>query len=646
MSDTPAAEMLFHPRDCEFAEFDQRTREIFKATVDFFETRGKRVLLEQDLERAWYSDYLDFVKREKVFATFLTPAAEADGDPDKRWDTARIAMYSKILGFYGMQYWYVWQVTILGLGPIWQSSNAAARKRAAALLDSGAIFAFGLSEKEHGADVYSTDMVLTPETGAADGYRANGGKHYIGNGNLAGMVSVFGRRGDKKIYDSSDLNRKGDDDEFEGYVFFAADSQHPAYQLRGNVVAGQMYVAAFDLDDYPVREEDILHEGPEAFHAAINTVNVGKFNLGFGAVGTCEHAFYEAINHAENRILFGHRVTEFPQVKQLVTDTFARLMAMKLYSERAIDYMRTGADDDRRYLLFDAIEKMNVTRNGERVVKDLADVIAARAFEKDMYFPMAMLGTFGLPRLEGTVHVNMALALKFMANYLFNPADAGLALLRYLPGAGTAPGRPVRAVSSALRRSSRRLAPALGGRIPALGKALAQSEFPPVPVRRDAADDEFLFRQGPSKGLGKIRFHGWRPVFEAFASVPNVARFMEQAQGLQTLLAAAPPTKAQQGDVAFLFAVGELFTLVPYAQLILEQARIDGTSPDLLDQIFDLLVREFSGHAVALYGNPLATDAQQTRARDLILRPVADDERGTQVWQRARAHANRYEMNP
>ena len=44
--------------------------------------------------------------------------------------------------------------------------------------------------------------------------------------------------------------------------------------------------------------EDILHTGPAAFHAALNTVNIGKFNLGFASIGICEHALYEAISHA------------------------------------------------------------------------------------------------------------------------------------------------------------------------------------------------------------------------------------------------------------------------------------------------------------------------------------------------------------
>jgi len=81
-----------------------------------------------------------------------------------------------VLGFYGLQYWYAWQVTILGLGPIWMSDNADARAKAAELFDDGAVFAFALSEKEHGADVYSTDMVLTVD---ADGFTATGDRRQV-----------------------------------------------------------------------------------------------------------------------------------------------------------------------------------------------------------------------------------------------------------------------------------------------------------------------------------------------------------------------------------------------------------------------------------------------------------------------------------
>ncbi|BBX93402.1 acyl-CoA dehydrogenase [Mycolicibacterium boenickei] len=639
---TTRSDVLFDPNRTEFDQFDARTREIFRATIDFFESHGKRWLKQQDRDRVWYSDFLDLVKREAIFATFLTPASEADGDPHKRWDTARNAMYSQILGFYGMQYWYVWQVTILGLGPIWQSENEVARKKAAALLDSGEIFAFGLSEQSHGADVYSTDMVLEP--GPDGSYTATGGKYYIGNGNLAGMVSVFGRRSDKPIIDSSDLDRRRPPEDFEGYLFFAADSQHPSYHLRKNVVDGQMYVAAFDLEDYPVTAEDILHEGKAAFNAAINTVNIGKFNLGFGAIGACEHAMYEAVTHAENRVLFGQRVTEFPQIRRMLADGYARLVGMKLYSERAIDYMRSASPDDRRYLLFNAIEKMNVTREGEKIVTLLADTIAARAFESDMYFTMALLGLTGLPRLEGTVHVNMALSLKFMQNYMFGASSIGLAALSALP-VGKAPGPVLGALAGGLRAAGGAMAGSpLAQRIPQLKPLLAR--VPEIPTRRDAANDDFLFRQGPSSGLAKIRFGDWQSVLSGYSSAPNVAVFLDQALALQTLLAVATPNAEQQRNVDFLFAIGEMFTLIPYAQLILEQAEIEGADADLIDQLFEVLVTDMSTHATKLHCHPDATAVQQQRALDIVRQPMADAARRDRVVTAVRGLAGRYEMNP
>ena len=164
-----------------------------------------------------------------------TQAREANGDRDKRWDTSRISAFSEILAFYGLDYWYAWQVTILGLGPIWQSDNAGARRRAAQWLDDGAVFAFGLSEREHGADIYTTDMVLTPD--GAGGFRATGSKYYIGNGNVARMVSVFGRRTDM--------------DGPDGYVFFVADSQHENYRLVKNIVQAQMFVVRVPAGGLP-----------------------------------------------------------------------------------------------------------------------------------------------------------------------------------------------------------------------------------------------------------------------------------------------------------------------------------------------------------------------------------------------------------
>lgn len=574
--------LLLNPNTFDPQRLDPESRRQLRALIDWFEGRGKVRLLRDDLEAAWVDDFLEFIKQERLFATFLTPSEFAGGDANKRWDTSRNAVLSEILGFYGLSYWYAEQVTILGLGPIWQSDNVKAKEKAAAALEAGGVMAFALSEREHGADIYNTDLLLTP---AGDGdtegvvFRASGEKYYIGNGNVAGMVSVFSRRTDV--------------DGADGYVWFVADSRHENYELIGNVVHGQMFVSNFRLNDYPVYEEDILCTGPDAFSAALNTVNVGKFNLCSGSIGMCEHAFYEAITHANNRILYGNPVTDFPHVRASFVDAYARLIAMKLFSDRAVDYFRSASLEDRRYLLFNPVTKSKVTSEGEKVVTLLWDVLAAKGFEKNTYFCEVARLIGALPRLEGTVHVNVAQILKFMPNYMFNPAA-----------------------------------------------------YPQIGARHDPADDVFFWSQGPARGASKVQFADWAPVYEKHADIPNVGVFYEQVQALKELLTTAAPDADQQSDLDFVLVVGHLFSLVVYGQLILEQAELTGLDRDLVDQIFDVQIRDFSGYAVALHGKPSSTPAQQAWALAAVRKPVADSDRFNRVWSEVAAYDGAYEMRP
>ncbi|MGO8938140.1 MAG: acyl-CoA dehydrogenase family protein [Mycobacterium sp.] len=581
--------MLLNPNRLARKYPDRRSGEIMAATVDFFESRGKARLKHDDHERVWYSDFLNFIAKERIFASLLTPTeyGASDAAAACRWDTYRISEFAEIIGFYGLSYWYPFQVTALGLGPIWMSDNEDAKRKAAAQLEQGEVFAFGLSEQRHGADVYKTDMILTPTSDFGHGWTgwvANGEKYYIGNANVARMVSTFGK-----------IDGSSKDPE---YVFFAADSQHDRYDLLKNVVNSQNYVANYALRDYPVTEADVLHRGVDAFHAALNTVNVCKYNLGWGAVGMCTHAMYESVTHAANRYLYGTVVTDFSHVRRLLTDAYARLVAMRLVCTRASDYMRSASADDRRYLLYSPLTKAKVTSEGERVITALWDVIAAKGVEKDTFFETVAREIGLLPRLEGTVHINIGLLAKFMPNYLFAP-DAAL---------------------------------------PVIGR------------RDDAADDAFLFTQGPTGGLGKVRFHDWRASFSGssgYAHLPNVALLRDQIDVLAEMLASATPDAAQQKDIDFAFGVGQLFALVPYAQLILEEAPMSRVDEPLIDEIFALLVRDFNSYAVELQDKAATTDEQARFAMRMIRRPVNDRGRYEQVWKEHVLPLNgAYEMRP
>ncbi len=279
------------------------------------------------------------------------------------------------------------------------------------------------------------------------------------------------------------------------YVFFAVRTDHPKYECVKKIDTSgvrQAFVAEFALHDYPIEEDDILSRGEKAWNSSLNTVNVGKYELGCASIGIATHCFYEALDHAAGRTLYGRRVTDFPHVKKLFTESYARITAMKLFTHRAADYLRCASDKDRRYLLFNPIVKMKVTGQGEQVVGMLHNVIAAKGYEQDTYFEMALRDIGMLPKLEGTEHVNMALIIKFVQNYFFEPR-----------------------------------------------------EYPEIPKRSDAGDDSYLFRQMTGK-LSRVRFPDYRLAYEG-RKLKNIEIFRGQMELLRSLLLQAPRVLSRGG---------------------------------------------------------------------------------------------------
>jgi acyl-CoA dehydrogenase len=567
--------LLFNPQKYQDRNYpDERSKEIMLKTIEWFENKGLKKLNEDYHAREFTYDFAEFIKAEKIFETLFLP--KGYGDKNQYYSTYRMFEFSEICGFYGMAYWYMYHVSTLGLDPVFLGDNENFKHTAVEKLKENPLCAFGLSEKDHGADIYSSAMKLYP---CEDGtYVARGSKYYIGNGNEAGIITVFG-----KIADS------------EEYVFFVVDSKHERYECIQNVIDSQNYVAEFALHDYPITDDLILSRGPKAWDDMLNTINICKFNIGSGAIGIVTHSLYESLNHAAHRNLYGKKVTEFAHVKRLFFDSFCRLSAMKLFGLRATDYMRCASKDDKRYLLFNPIMKMKVAIQGEVIHEMLWDIIAAKGFEKDNYFSQAVVDLRGFPKLEGTRHVNMALIVKLIPNYMFNPG-----------------------------------------------------EFPEIPKMNGAQNDDYLFNQGRTRGYAKIQFHDFRKTY-ATKDLPNIEIFKEQIKAYEEFLMVSGMELKDQMMNAFdyLLCVGEIFTLVAYGQLIIESATIENIDDDLLDQIFDFMVRDFSQFGLELYGKSVSTKAQQDACLKMIKRPAVDDEKFEKILnEQVYSLIDAYEINP
>jgi acyl-CoA dehydrogenase len=108
----------------------------------------------------------------------------------------------------------------------------------------------------------------------------------------------------------------------------------------------------------------------------------------------------------------------------------------------------------------------------------------------------------------------------------------------------------------------------------------------------------------------------------------------------------ARPNKEQVKDIDFLLVLGELFTLVVYGQLIIENGKIYKIDNDILDQMFDFMVRDFSKFALQLYSKTSSTRRQMVFSRRMIRKPVVEKKRFETVWKNyVYALKGTYEMN-
>lgn len=551
--------VLLNPKKYNREHLDPRAKEIMLKTIDFFENKGLNKIKEEDKNFSWYEDYTEFIGKENIFADLLTPAGY--GDADSRWDMWRVGEFNEVAGFYGLHYQYLYQVTILGLGPIFLGQNEKVKHDAAKLLKEGKFFAFGLSERDHGNDIYSSEMRLIPN---GDGtYKARGSKYYIGNGNIAARVSTFG-----KIEDTGE------------YVYFVVDSQHPRFELVKKINtsgAHSAYVSEYNLNDYPITEEDILSRGPKAWDGALCTVNIGKAMVGWASIGESEHALYECINHTCNRELYGKPVYAFPHVRRLFTESYLRVMAMKLYALRAMDYFRSSSDEDRRYLMYNAILKMKVCMQGEKVATMLLDIVAAKGMEQDTFMEMFIRDASMMPRLEGTTHVNMALVLKFIRSYFSG-----------------------------------------------------SSELSELPKRNDIANDGYLFKQLGGK-LGNVKFGDYSLPYKG-VELGNVKLFFQQVELVKEFLLKTPPTAEQAKNVDYMIALGELVTMSAYGQLILENAKIYKVADYVVEEIYAFLIRDFAAYALTLRSTFAQSAEQNAQLSKMIIDPPVNTERFEKVW--------------
>jgi acyl-CoA dehydrogenase len=538
--------------------------------VDFFRNKGLEALKQEDRQEDWYQDWIDYQANHRLYASVLSP--QAYSSLGHRFNVTKLTRFLEVFAYFSPAHGYSLHVSFLGLFPILMSSNEALKKEAIAKLEKGGLFAFAVSEQAHGSDLLTNEfsvqaapsplplshaasdmdrshspLPLSPASaeGGPGTLRADGAKYYIGNVNAACMISVLAKKSQAE---------SGGTAKRMPFVFFALRPQEaPAFQnVRKIRTLGirPAFVGGFEVKGHTFPESDVISQGRAAWEAVFSTIIFGKFFLGFGAIGICEHAFAEAVAHMHRRILFGKRVTEMPHLRTALVAAFARLTAMKLYAYRALDYVQVASAAERRYLLWSAVQKARVSTEGVKVMALLSECIGARGFEAETYFELALRDVPLIPALESSTHINFGLTAQFIDSYF--------------SGAG--------------------------------------SEAPPPEPLLHATDpgENPYWMEAADRNAKTVRFAHFLKAYEPLRVVPNVASFMTQVQAFQRFAAGGISALNPAADAELLIEMGKCFSVIAHAQLVAENCLAAAVPPSVASVIFRCLIEDLSAAALKL----------------------------------------------
>jgi acyl-CoA dehydrogenase len=531
--------------------------------VRFFNAKGLPTLKDEDQREQWYDDWLAYQAQHTIYANLLAPRKYSINGSEL--NLLRITRFFEVFGYCSPAHGYSIQVTFLGLFSILMGTNSTLKQEAIAKLERGGLFAFGVSEKKHGSDLLANEFVIKEDKQGT--FTANGTKNYIGNSNCASMISILARM--EKSQTSGRPCRP------TLALFALRPKESQAFQdLQKIHTLGvrAAFVGQFTVKDHQFPGTDLIAEGRKAWDAVFGTIALGKFLLGFGQIGICEHALEEATTYLHNRILYGKPAIEMTHLKSGMAEAYARLTAMKLYAYRALDYVQTSSATDRRYMLFTAVQKAKVGTEGVKVIALLSACIGAIGFNRDSYFEMALRDAPLIPILEGSAHINLTLAAQFLPAYFGNFDPTIVAPQSIFAG------------------------------------------------QLAAAENPYLLEPDTSH-LHNIRFPKFSKSYRPFLSIPNVRAFAKQAADFGIFIRRARIKATLLADPETAIALGNCLATITYAQLIAENCIALKIPDQMVSTIFHLLVQDLSMLALSAATLPRLDDTERMRIRRLIVVP-------------------------
>jgi len=212
--------------------------------------------------------------------------------------------------------------TSLGTMPIVLSGSEEQKKEYVPKLASGEMLgAFGLTEPDAGSDAGTTKTTAEKN---GDGYIVNGGKIFITNAGVAGILSF-----------TTQIIENGENKGIGAFVV--------STDIDGLTIGPpekKMGWKASDtrqlfFENMSVPEANMIAEPDEGFKTFLKTLTGGRISVAALAVGTAEVAYERALRYSKERSAFGKKIHQFQPVSFKLANMATQIEAAKLLTFHA-----------------------------------------------------------------------------------------------------------------------------------------------------------------------------------------------------------------------------------------------------------------------------------------------------------------------
>lgn len=256
--------------------------------------------------------------------------------------------------------------------------------------------AYALSEPASGSDAFA---MQTRAEKTADGFRLNGRKLWITNGQEANLFVLFANANPEAGY--------------RGITGFLIERDFPGFSVgkkEDKLGIRASSTCELILEDCQVPAANVLGEVGKGYKIAIETLNEGRIGIAAQMLGLAQGALEHATRYAKERKQFGKTISEFQGVQFQLAQMHIEVEAARLMVYNAARLKDAGAE----FVKQAAMAKYYASQVAEHVASLAVEVYGGYGFVKDYpvekYYRDAKIGKI----YEGTSNLQLQTIAKLV----------------------------------------------------------------------------------------------------------------------------------------------------------------------------------------------------------------------------------------